>query len=140
MAQHSLNRFFILMMMTFIYGSAQAKCEKIMMKSEDVNKQEKASVCFLQEPTYFISQNCQDLSCAFIRNLKKIEHEVDAGMRPGAILCEMLGGTLESVSFNRVSFTVRRCLFPKDKSFISLNLLESWDGERFRGPSIPVDL
>ena len=61
-------------------------------------------------------------------------------MRPGAILCEMLGGALESVTYDRVSFEVRRCLFPKDKSFISLNLLESWDGARFRGPSIPVDL
>ncbi len=121
-------------------ASAFAKCEEVNFVSEDVDKTEKAEACFMSDPTYFISRNCQDLSCGFIKDLKKIEHEVEAGMRPGAILCEMLGGSLESVIYSRVNFTVRRCLFEKDKSFISLNLLESWDGEKFRGPSTPVDL
>lgn len=141
MAQPALNRLFLCLIL-FCLGSvtAFAKCEEVQFKSEETFKNEKAETCFYNDPTYFLSQNCQDLSCGFIRDLKKIEHEVDSGMRPGAILCEMLGGALESVSYDRVKFEVRRCLFANDKSFISLNLLESWDGQVFRGPSTPIDL
>lgn len=140
MAQLSLTRFFLLMFFASISIGAHGKCESVVFKSEDVEKTETTTACFLQDPTYFISENCEDLSCSFIKSLKKTEHKVESGMRPGAILCEALNGVLETVTYFRVTFPVRRCLFPKDRSFISLNYLESWDGERFRGPSIPDDL
>lgn len=140
MARQLSSKILIMFLILCSSFSAWSRCEEVSFQSQDVEKVEKAETCFLNDPTYFISQNCQDLSCSFAKELKSIEFEVEAGMRPGAILCEKLGGLLESVTYDRVKFTVRRCIFEKDKTFISLNLLESWDGKVFKGPSIPVDL
>lgn len=140
MALLPLNKISLFLFLLILSTATQAACEEVKFRSESTKKTSEARACFQTDPTYFISQNCQDLSCGFIRDLRKIDHEVDSGIRPGAILCETLGGVLESVRYDRVSFEVRRCLFQKDQSFISLNLLESWDGHKFRGPSVPVDL
>lgn len=118
-------------------GSALAECRDVVLKSTTIKAGEKAALCFFNDDTYFISKNCQDLSCGFMTDLRKKPAMVSPDERPGAALCKELSGIIETLTMSGVKHTIQRCLFVKEKTFISLNLLESWDGKKFLGPSEP---
>ena len=115
-------------------------CKETQVKSENLKASEKVTICTLKEVSYFISGSCQNLSCDFMSRLKKQKLTHTPDERPGVTICESLEGVVESVTLEGSSYPIQRCIFSKDKSFISLNLLESWDGKAFKGPSKPLKL
>lgn len=144
MAQQRLIKFSIGLM--FILGSfafaaeSELACKIVPVKSQNLKKSEKVKICTLRDDSYFISSNCQDLSCKFMSELKGLKLSHSPEERPGIEICKNLKGVVEEVTVDKISYPVQRCVFAKDKTFISLNLLESWDGKTFKGPSIPLDI
>ena len=128
----------IVFLSAFMTAMAFAGCKDVVITSHSVKGSEKTGLCFFQDSTYFISKNCQDLQCDFMRRLKVRGVKVSSEERPGAILCRDLKGIIEEVTLPGTKFAIKRCLFSDEKSFISLNLLESWDGKKFVGPSKPL--
>ncbi|WPU66589.1 hypothetical protein [Peredibacter starrii] len=130
----------IFVMSSALAAESDLSCKVLLVKSQNLKASQEVKICTLREETYFISANCQDLSCRFMKELKglKLSHSPDE--RPGMEICKNLKGTVEEVTVEKISYSVLRCVFAKDKSFISLNLLESWDGKTFKGPSTPIDL
>lgn len=116
-------------------AAAFASCKDLVVKNSNKEGSEKTSLCFFNDETYFISKNCQDLSCPFMSALKKRGPVTESHERPGSILCKELKGVEEGINIPGTRLTIKRCLFPEEKAFISLNLLESWDGKKFAGPS-----
>ncbi len=138
----SINFFLLVFisMQTFADSNPESKCRSVELKSASVGKKERTDLCFLSDETYFISRNCQDLNCAFMKRLKDKKAPTSSAERPGLILCKEIKGVVEGVQILETTLSIQRCLFPKEKSSISLNLLESWDGKSFLGPSAPHHL
>lgn len=130
-------KIFILIFPFLFAGKAFSKppCQEIEIKSLVVSKSEKVKVCFYSDnESYFISQNCMDLSCDFVQKLKKNGLTLSENSRPGLSTCKALQGSPDTVHFKEGKRSHRRCVFVKDASFISLNMLESWNGKIFTGP------
>lgn len=130
----------LLLFSSLSFAETSLNCGDKEVKSQNLKKSEKVSLCTLRDDTYFISKNCQDLSCSFMKKLKSSPQSHDPTIRPGIATCRALKGEVEEVNVEKIDYPVQRCLFPSDKTFISLNLLESWDGKVFKGPSKPIDL
>ncbi len=93
-------------------------------------------VCFMQDKDYFISPNCSKLKCDFITKLKTAKTAPDSiHERPGTVICRHLNGRVQWVKFKEKNEETPRCLFEESSSFISLNMLESWNGKSFSGPA-----
>lgn len=144
MAQPRLIKFtlslFLLMTGSVLAEESNLACKEVTIKSENVKASQNVRVCTLKEMSYFISGNCQNLSCDFMGRLRKHELTHSPDERPGVMICHALEGAVEEVTLTGVSYPIQRCVFSKDRSFISLNLLESWDGKKFKGPSVPLKL
>lgn len=126
---------------SFAMGSPTYLCREVKVESQNlVDSSEVIELCFLKDSTYFISKNCSDLKCNFAKQLKKIEAITSSRERPGAAMCDLLHGVIEEVKIESEKSNVKRCLFVKEKVSISLNLLESWDGKKFSGPSDPIEM
>lgn len=144
MAQPQLIKYFLVLSL-LISGSVLAEesnlaCKEATIKSQNVKSSQKLRVCTLKEVSYFISGNCKNLSCDFMNRLRKHKLTHSPDERPGVMICNALEGAVEEVTLSGISYPIQRCVFSKDKSFISLNLLESWDGKKFKGPSLPLKL
>lgn len=112
---------------------AASDCREVSVKSA-VAKDETLQLCFLADDSYFISKNCQSLDCEMIRKLKTTDVPHSFKDRPGAVACKIIGGGVDIVSIDGKG-EVQRCVFPKEHTSISLNLLESWNGKSFSGPA-----
>ncbi len=128
----------------FFLGStltmANTSCRDVIVKSNNVDKSETTHLCFMKDETYFISRNCQDMRCRPMKLLKEKRPEVSSEERPGIVICRELKGIIENITVSGSKLSVQRCLFPEEKVSVSLNLLESWDGKKFSGPSQPLGL
>lgn len=120
--------------------SKASTCRDVQVKSQSVKASEEVGLCFYNDVTYFLSRSCQDMNCHFIQQLKQTKPETSSEKRPGALLCQKLKGIIEEVTLVESRQTVQRCVFPEEKESISLNLLESWDGKKFRGPAPSLKL
>lgn len=121
-------------------GASGFICKEVLVQSKSISASEKASLCFLKDDTYFLSKNCSQLNCQFIERLRKIKITANDRERPGATTCHALKGMVEEVGLPGSTLKIQRCLFPKEGTSISLNLLESWDGKKFSGPSKPLKM
>jgi hypothetical protein len=131
----------ILMLFTSLaFSSTEFSCKEVQVQSQDVKAIEKSNLCFLKDDTYFITKNCSDLKCQFMGRLKQTRFSHSESERPGATMCQALKGVVEAVSIPSSKLKIQRCLFTKEKTSISLNLLESWDGKGFNGPSKPIKM
>lgn len=135
----SIGLLFVLCSFAFA-AEAELTCKVVPVKSQNLKKSEEVKLCTLRDDTYFISSNCQDLSCKFMSELKSLKLSHSPDERPGIEICKNLKGNVEVVKIEKLHYPVQRCVFAKDKTFISLNLLESWDGKTFKGPSIPLGI
>ncbi len=119
--------------MTFGFGS-DYKCRQVSLKSEILSLKEKVEFCFLKDESYFISRNCLDMSCKFIQTLRQKGLSHSVLNRPGLVTCTNLDGAYDTFKIKKSDKTYLRCVFKEDRSSISLNLLESWNGKHFEGP------
>lgn len=110
------------------------ECKDWEIEGQLVKKSETLALCTMKDPSYFISRNCTSLDCDFITRLKKINIVSSIYERPGSTTCVQLGGIEEEIKIKGIDGEQIRCVFPEDRSTISLNLLESWDGKYFKGP------
>lgn len=119
---------------------AKYTCKEVKLESNTVSASEVQTLCFMQAPSYFISEKCASHKCDFIKKLQNQKIEFSEKERPGALLCKTLGGIKEEVTLADSKQKISRCLFTEEKVSISLNLLESWNGKHFSGPSRPLNL
>lgn len=129
---------FSLFLLTSLNTYANSNCRQVTLKGLTVKETETREYCFLKEPTYFLSKNCQSMDCVLIRKLKKTKVGPSTQDRPGVHLCKALGGGVDQVMLMDSKITTFRCVYSEDMSSVSLNLLESWNGKIFTGPSEPV--
>lgn len=116
-------------------------CKETKIESVELKVSEVRELCFLQnDETYFMTSDCVDLSCKVVQKLKSKSVPHSETERPGALFCKSLGGVVEEVRLQGGKLKIQRCLFTQEKSSLSLNLLESWNGKHFSGPSKPLDL
>lgn len=123
-----------------LMAKSEFVCKEVKVQSKSIKASEEATLCFLRDDTYFISGNCSDLKCKFIERLKVKKMKYSEEERPGVTLCRAIQGVPEDIALPDSKLTITRCLFTKEKTSISLNLLESWDGKHFSGPSRPLAL
>lgn len=114
--------------------AADYECNEVEIHGQVVKESEKLTLCFLKDPSYFISKNCVSLDCAFIARLRKARITQSTHEGPGSSMCRELGGLEEEIKVASMEDDQIRCVFPEDRSTISLNLLESWNGKYFAGP------
>jgi hypothetical protein len=144
MAQHLLIKGILFLCLFTTYAFANSKnsfeCREVKIQSKSVNASELSGLCFLRDDTYFISQKCASMDCAFIERLKKVKISYSQEERPGMTMCKAIDGIVEQVTIPNSKVKISRCLFGTEKVFISLNLLESWNGKYFTGPSRPLKI
>jgi phage replication-related protein YjqB (UPF0714/DUF867 family) len=133
-----LNKILILVLFFSLNAAAdEFHCSQAIFRSHTTAKNETLAVCYLKDEKYFISENCKNLDCNMVKELRDQKIIYSQKDRPGVTICKAVGGVVEAVSINGVS--TKRCLSPKDHTSISFNLLESWDGKKFHGPSESFD-
>ncbi len=81
------------------------------------------------------TRNCLSLDCPSLSKIKTTKLKYSDSMRPGRSWCSSLGGAVEKIKISNHGEKIR-CIFTEDSSFISLNLLESWNGKFFAGPKL----
>ena len=133
-----MNKVFIIIILIFSFSawSREFDCRKVIIKSESTFKSESLELCFLKDPSYFISKTCQDFKCGLVKRLEKIKIAKNDQNRPAISMCQALEGASETVLIGGKS--TKRCIFPGDHTSISFNLMESWNGKTFSGPSTPM--
>ncbi|HXH73570.1 MAG TPA: hypothetical protein VNJ08_01295 [Bacteriovoracaceae bacterium] len=135
-----LNKVFVLCLLCPLLASgADYKCEEVEIVTKTLNQKETAEICFHERsPSFFISNNCLDLSCDFTKKIKTTTFTHSNRFRPGVTMCQDLGGGVDYATLKGKG-EIERCVFTKDLSSISLNLLESWNGKIFAGPGKQAD-
>lgn len=144
MAPHTLIKLSCLIVAVTFLSLARAdapnyECQDKEIKSNVVTGSEKTKLCFMEDTSFFISNHCISMNCAFIDRLKKLKVTHSIMERPGSNICKQLGGLVEKVSVSCLDEEQDRCVFIEDRSTISLNLLESWNGKYFTGPAPEVE-
>ena len=93
---------------------------------------------------YFISSRCaldleKSKNCVGLIELKKKweTFQPDGFFEPAKKLCYWIGGAYEktTITSDENSLNTSRCLFPEDNSFVSMDVLRSFDGKQFILPS-----
>jgi hypothetical protein len=141
MQQHRLIKSSLTFAMLILAAVSFAKsdCRKVIVENKSLKISEKVNLCFLDDKSYFISQNCQNLECKFVDKLKSDRPEHSLDNRAGVTMCKFLGGGVEAITIGGNKGTASRCVFTSDHTSISLNLLESWNGKTFTGPGPSMD-
>lgn len=129
--------FLLLLTMPMSFAEKQgSECESVELSSKVAGLSKTVELCFYRERTFFISKACQDLSCEFAQKLRTTKTPSSMTERPGAVLCKALGGGVDVIKLEGVDYDVSQCVFAdEEKNSVSLNLLESWNGKMFKGPS-----
>ncbi len=134
MASHIWTSLVILIYLSQAVFAKDYICEDVKIQSLIMkNESESRTDCFHRGmDLFFISENCSQMKCDFIEKIKTTTFDYRSTERPGRIQCSALGGVVEKIKIENRTENLR-CIFYKDQSFISLSLLESWDGLKFAG-------
>ena|GEM_PF-3262153 len=130
MALQHLNKLILgILILSF---SSKSWSSDYVCKETKVNKKDKL-LCFMREESFFITPDCQKNDCKFIQAIKKIKPQLLNVERPGTTLCRAVAGKMDSWKLSSFNYDISVCQL--DKTTISLNLLESWNGTLFTGPA-----
>jgi hypothetical protein len=138
-----VNRLFIAILFltsTDLSASSALDCRDVEIQKTAPKAWEKTILCFLREDSYFVSEACANLDCAFVKRLRELKVVPRESGHSAATACKALGGIKEEISISFGKSAIKRCLFTKEKISVSFNFLESWNGKHFTGPSKAKDL